>query len=378
MTVVQNSDASVRGQFQTAVVQESDAASKGSSTIPLTISRHEPIPSPPPGHALIRVLAVALNPTDHKMPTHFPMPGSVAGCDFCGVVVEVAHADVQVIQPGTRVCGNVFAYNPALPLEGSFAQYVVADARQLLRVPSDWTDIQAAALGGVGWKTAALALWDSESLALTGRPSRPAQDGAAPVIVYGGATATGTMACQLLKASGYTPIAVASPASAALARKYGAYRTVSYLSTSCARDIQDAAGVPIRHALDCITDAESVPTCFGALSRRGGNYACLEAFPEAWHTRRAVRAAVVMAYETTGVAVDLGEGSEYTRPAREDRHVLGIEAAAEVQQLLDQGLLSSHPAEEVQGGWQGILDGLQTLRGGRVKGKKLIVRIPQI
>lgn len=205
MTLIQKSSSSAHSQLQTAVVQ-TGGASKDSktNTLPLTISDHEPIPSPPPGHALIRVLAVALNPTDHKMPTHFPMPGSVAGCDFCGVVVETARAekvdDSRAIQPGTRVCGNVFGYNPTLPLEGSFAQYVVADARQLLRVPSDWTDIQAAALGGVGWKTAALALWDPESLALAGRPSRPAQEGAIPVIVYGGATATGTMACQLLKA----------------------------------------------------------------------------------------------------------------------------------------------------------------------------------
>ncbi len=35
------------------------------------------------------------------------------------------------------------------PMDGALAQYLVADARQMLRVSPNWTDIQAAALGGV-------------------------------------------------------------------------------------------------------------------------------------------------------------------------------------------------------------------------------------
>ena len=59
-------------------------------------------------------------------------------------------------------------------------------------------DLRSAALGGVGWGTAGLAFYDPAALALSGRPSQPV-DTKEPVLVYGGATASGTMACQLLK-----------------------------------------------------------------------------------------------------------------------------------------------------------------------------------
>jgi NADPH:quinone reductase-like Zn-dependent oxidoreductase len=67
-------------------------------------------------------------------------------------------------------------------------------------VPAHWSDLRAAALGGIGWGTAGLALWQADALSLEGRPTRPLIAAeTTPVLVYGGATATGTMACQLLK-----------------------------------------------------------------------------------------------------------------------------------------------------------------------------------
>lgn len=80
----------------------------------------------------------------------------------------------------------------------------------MLRLP-DWVPWeQGAALGGIGHGTLALALW--RSLGLKGTPDRPLEatkqaDGSEEededgkyVLVYGGSTATGTMALQLLKA----------------------------------------------------------------------------------------------------------------------------------------------------------------------------------
>lgn len=192
--------------------------------------------------------------------------------------------------------------------------------------------------------------------------------------------------------SGYRPIAITSPASAALARQYGAVGTASYLSASVVEDARQAAtataaaaaagnassGNHIRHVLDCITTPESHAACMGAIARRGGRYACLEALDTSWPgARKAVRTGVVMAYEIAGRAVDYGAESAYTRPASAKSYALGVEAVGEMQPLIDGGRVVPHPVRELKGGWDGILKGLEMLRGGKVSGEKLVVRIPQ-
>ncbi|SPO01913.1 related to C.carbonum toxD protein [Cephalotrichum gorgonifer] len=378
MTTATSSPATSGGPInttQTAIVQTLDVSG---TLLPLTVSHASLVPTiRSPNHVLVRVLAVALNPTDHKMTTHFPMPGATTGCDFCGTVVSQREGGGQPFALGTRVCGAVYGYNPEDPHNGAFAEYVVADARLLLRVPDSWSDLQAAALGGIGWGTVGLALWCSEALALTSRPGSPAEK-QSPVLVYGAGTATGTMACQLLKLSGYAPIATASEASSALAKSYGAIRTATYTSPTCADTIKSLAAPlgPLRHALDCITDADSAAVCFGALGRTGGRYACLEAFDEAWRTRRAVRVEVVLGYEMWGNRVLLGEKETvYSRPASEEKLKVTIRWAGEMQELLDKGLIEAHPLQEVGRGWGAIIEGLHMLRNGEVRGRKLVVRI---
>ncbi|KAL9087507.1 MAG: hypothetical protein Q9165_006618 [Trypethelium subeluteriae] len=188
-------------QSQTAILQSQETSST-SHTLPLAVAHSLPVPdSTSANYVVIRVLAVALNPTDHKMVTHYPSPGKMVGCDFCGVIEKSnePNSDGAAYSVGTRVCGGVFPYaSTEDSRSGAFAEWVVADVRLLLRVPDQWDDLQAAALGGVGWGTVALAMSDPDALALEALPSMPTTE-KEPVLVYGGATATGTMACQLLK-----------------------------------------------------------------------------------------------------------------------------------------------------------------------------------
>lgn len=184
-------------ETQSAIIQAQQPAptTPEAAIASLRVSHSVPIPKPPSDHhVLVRVLAVALNPTDYKMVSSFPLPGGFVGCDFCGVVEQGTRA----FPSGTRVCGAVFPYQPNNSGGGAFAQWVVADQQVLLRVPDTYDDLQAAAIGGVSWGTAGLALCDPEALALPGSPARPRSDDG-PVLVYGGATASGTMAIQLLK-----------------------------------------------------------------------------------------------------------------------------------------------------------------------------------
>ena len=182
---------------ETAVIQSRQNPRE--SGLPLAVASSRPVPDlVSPYHVLVRVLAVGLNPTDHKMTTHFYMEGNTVGCDFCGIV-EVAGSS-SIVAKGVRVCGADFPYRRNNPYNGAFAEYAVADSRHVLRVPEDWSDTQAAALGAIGWGTACLSISDPGALNLKGLPSSP-EEKPVPVLIYGGATATGIMAIQMLKLS---------------------------------------------------------------------------------------------------------------------------------------------------------------------------------
>lgn len=180
---------------QTAVIQSSIPSAP--NRLPLIVAHGRPLPPlPSPHHVRVRVLAVGLNPTDYKMVTHFFMQDNTAGCDFCGVIVQVGPESALGL--GLRVCGADFPYRPSNSYNGAFAEYAIADARHLLRIPDSVSDLQAAAIGAIGWGTAALAMSDPTALNLPGLPSKP-DARHLPVLVYGGATATGIMAIQMLK-----------------------------------------------------------------------------------------------------------------------------------------------------------------------------------
>ena len=64
------------------------------------------IPSPDYGQVLIKVYAVALNPSDWMALDAFSRPGAGMGYDFAGVVVEVGEG-VKTRTVGDRVAGLV-------------------------------------------------------------------------------------------------------------------------------------------------------------------------------------------------------------------------------------------------------------------------------
>ncbi|KAE8548387.1 hypothetical protein EYB25_008765 [Talaromyces marneffei] len=359
---------------QTAVIQTNEK-----SSLPLIVSQSVPtFQLPSEQYVLVRVLAVALNPTDFKMVQHFPIGDNLAGCDFCGIIEACGSNDTANQFPiGTRVCGAVFPYNPSQRQSGAFAEWVIADSGLLLKVPEGWDDLDAAALGGVSWGTSVLAFYDPDALALIGRPTKPSEK-REPVLVYGAGTGSGTMACQLLRLAGYAPIAVASSKSAAMAMEYGAIGVADYTSSTCAETIKQlAGGAPIQYVLDCITTAESAALCFSLIARTGGRYACLEELRPAWRTRRTVRVKEVMGFEGLGIKIDLGP-TAYSRDVNLTLRKICCEATKEIQTVLDEGLLKPHPVREVTGQWQGIIDGLAMLQRGDVKGQKLVVRVSTI
>ena len=152
------------------------------------------LPTVRPGTVLCKVHAVALNPVDAKMVDYSPFPGAVGGSDFAGKVVEVGEG-VTKFQRGDRVFAMLFGLNPLDKTSGAFTQYTLAQADLACKIP-DWMSYAEGSTFGVGVATAGMALFQKLKLPLPGttRMKKPF-----PVLVNGGATATGSIAIQLLK-----------------------------------------------------------------------------------------------------------------------------------------------------------------------------------
>jgi NADPH:quinone reductase-like Zn-dependent oxidoreductase len=173
----------------------------------LEFTRTRPLPVLLPDQVLVHVAAVALNPCDWKMPTNFPCPGAGVGSDFSGTIIQVGQRvslDTYGVKVGDRVAGAAHASNRLEPQGGAFAEYIAAYADQIWRIPDGIGFPQAAAIGLCVTGTVGLAAFHERHLALPGSPERPFDQGNDKtkkpwVLVYGGSTASGTMAIQLLK-----------------------------------------------------------------------------------------------------------------------------------------------------------------------------------
>lgn len=96
--------------------------------------------------ASLQTSAIALNPTDWKHRDFLAPPGSWLGCDFAGKVEKVG-TGVGNVKVGDRVAA--FVHGGQWEGEGSFAEYVKAQAGLVWRVPDNLSDEEAAASGGI-------------------------------------------------------------------------------------------------------------------------------------------------------------------------------------------------------------------------------------
>ncbi|KAI0450750.1 GroES-like protein [Xylaria acuta] len=353
---------------QTAIIQDEKGAPK--------LAHEVAVPRLEAGTMLVKTAAVALNPSDYKMGAAFPTPDAIVGMDYAGIIVSIHPRTETDLRIGDAVCGMVHGSNPASPDNGAFAEYIRVRPEMLLRVPQgekgrSHLPMEQAATLGVGITTNIVALWAPSGLALEATPDAPAEK-PFPVLVYGGSTATGTLATQLLRLSGLRPVATCSPQNFDLARARGAEAALDYADPSVVDDIRAFAGGKLKHAYDCVGDTSSAAHCYAAIGRTGGRYVMLEQVPEELLlTRRAVRARFVLGYELFGRDVPLSRG--YGCAADPGKVALAVRHLRVLQGLLDKGALKTHPVQMIGGGLPGVLEGLRLLKSGSVSGKKLVV-----
>ncbi|CAG7974604.1 unnamed protein product [Penicillium salamii] len=321
---------------------------------------------------LIKTMAVALNPTDWKHIDFISTKGATAGCDYSGIIEEMG-SDVDPahgLQVGDRVAGFNHGCNGENLSDGSFAEYIAVKAHINIKLP-DWMSFEDGATLAVGITTVAQGMYQQLRLPLPSpTASITAADDAQPILIYGGSTATGTLAIQFAKLSGFKVITTCSPHNFSLVQERGADHILDHNSPTLAKDIRDLAGNELCIVLDCITTGESIIKCCDALAPSSPNrklqYCGL--FTVGALPRSDVEAGFTMSYTALGESFQ--KWDNYYPGSSEDARFVG-DFMKLTSKLLEERKIQNHPAE-VGSGLEGVLKGLDRLRKGDVSGVKLV------
>lgn len=181
-----------------------------------------PVPSPLEDEVLIEVHAVGLNPVDYKLVEQgheewtYPF---ILGLDVAGVVAKVG-ANVNNVQIGDRV-----AYHGDLKKPGGYAQYAIAPAHVLARIPEHVMFEEAAAV-----PCAAMTAYQAIFRRF---PHHSIQT----ILIHGGNGAVGGFAIQLAKAQGWTVFTTCSTENNEHVKSLGADYVIDYHTQDITKEI---------------------------------------------------------------------------------------------------------------------------------------------
>ncbi|KAI1213383.1 oxidoreductase-like protein [Annulohypoxylon truncatum] len=317
-----------------------------------------------PGFVKVKTVAVALNPTDWKHIDGVGAPGCTIGCDYAGIVEEIGPDVTKPLKVGDKIAGFVHGGNADRPEDGTFAEHIVVHPSLAIKVPDNLPMEEAATLG-VGVTTAGQGLYQSLGLPW---PNAPAEK-PFPILIYGGSTATGTLAIQYAKLSGLQVVTTCSPRNFDLVKSLGADHVFDYNSPTAGADILKVTNGEIAHVFDCISEGNSPAISAEAIGPKGGKYSALLQVDS---PRKDVTSAMTLGYLAVGESFSK-LGMEFKATAED--HEFASKFWSVTEDLFAQGKLKAHPVSLREGGLDGILDGLEELRQGKVSGKKLVYKI---
>ncbi|KAJ5979750.1 hypothetical protein N7481_007048 [Penicillium waksmanii] len=329
------------------------------------LCRDVAIPDVPEDYILVKTKAVALNPTDWRHIDYVSCNGATVGCDYAGVVEAVGSKVTKPFQKGDRVAGFVHGSNAVRPNGGAFAQYVIAKGDLQIRIPDSMT-FEAAATFGVGLTTVGQNLYQSMELPYPGEES---EEDEMNILIYGGATATGTLAIQLARLSGLRVVTACSEANRSLMFELGAHAVFDYHDPQVGEQIKEDTDDALEFVLDTISTPQSAAICSAAISSAGGSY---NALLDVKSARDDVDSHVSMAYDVLGDPYRMS-AQEITPDGSNPE--FGIKWWNVVQKLLEDRRIQPHPYQIKPGGLEGALTGLQLLREGKIRASKLVYQV---
>lgn len=322
------------------------------------------LPIVKPTYLLAKVEAVALNPTDWKyIKFGLAVPGALSGCDFAGTVIEVATDVNKAVKPGDRIAGVVHGGNSP---NACFAEYVIAKADLVIKLPDSIAFEKASTLP-LGLATVGQGLYQ-QALQLQ-PPWQPLTSSAKQdVLIYGGSTATGTIAIQFATLSGYRVITTCSPKNFDLVRSLGADAVYDYSVPGVGRRINQDTNNGLKLVWDTLDLEESARICEDAISSdpAGARYGTIGP-PE--FEKEGVEPAFTMMYTIFNEPFVI-KTREFAAKPEDFRFAVEFFSCAE--KLLFENKLKPHPELVGQNGLEGVLQGLRDLRDEKVSGVKLV------
>jgi NADPH:quinone reductase-like Zn-dependent oxidoreductase len=173
--------------------------------------------------------------------------------------------------------------------------------------------------------------------------------------------------------SGLTPIATCSEKNFALTTSYGAEKVFDYHLPSCADDIKAYTKNSLKYVIDCISEPETMEFCYRCIGRAGGKYTALEPYPTWLDNRKTVKADWVFGPMMLGKKI--GWPAPFEREADDEVRDFSIKWFETARQLLQEGKIKAHPLRSMPGGFQGVIDGMDSLRKKEISGVKLVYRV---
>ncbi|KAJ7795074.1 chaperonin 10-like protein [Mycena olivaceomarginata] len=315
-----------------------------------------PIPAPGKGELLVKVRAAGLNPVDWKIQAYgvfierFP---AVLGSDIAGEVEGVGEG-VGTFNRGDRVFFQGAYHDNNL---GGFQRYAVIPAEIAGKIPANITYSQAASIP-VTFDTAAIGLFGPKPIGagLESPFDRKARYAGQPTVVIGGGASAGQFAIQLLKLAGFSPLIV-----------YASARHTSYLTPLGATHVVDRATTPLaelRSAVQAITAAE-IAVVFDSVGSKDAQQAGFDILA-AGGTLVTVLPAAVPPTDAKRVLSVAGSVHPPTHRA------FGRVIWEYLPGLVADGLVVPNRVEDLPGGLEGIVGGLDRLHRDEISGTKLI------
>jgi NADPH:quinone reductase-like Zn-dependent oxidoreductase len=212
-----------------------------------------------PHDIVIRSHAVAINPADVAIQskgiiaTKYPF---IPGCDVAGEVIEVG-SSVSRFQKGDRVIAMMDGFGTGETSHWGFQLYCATNAKAACKLPQNISYAQGSVLP-LALSTAAAALFEKESMALTLPQAKPVSNSKV-LLVWGGSSSVGSCAIQLAKGAGFEVATTASGHNLEYCTDLGVDYVFDYTKDTVVEDIaHQLQGKVIIGVLDSISSASSL------------------------------------------------------------------------------------------------------------------------